>query len=314
MKKKLGLLVLIMVIIVVFCIFISNQLSPSGKEKEKKIKVVATFYPMYIATKNIVSGVDEIELSSLTKNQTGCLHDYQMTTKDMKSLEDADVLIVNGGGMESFIEDIIKAYPDITIINASEGIPLIEEEHEETNAGEKDAKEEEETNAHMWLNIDNYKEQINNIKQGLIQFDKKNSNDYIKNADSYEKKLTDLKSEVELNLSNPVNKKIIIFHDAFAYLAKELGLEVEYAVEMDSDTASLSAGEIATLIDNIKKNNVKVLFTEKQYSDSIAKSIAQETKAKVYVIDSLVTGDSSEDAYINGMKENIKVLKKALFE
>jgi len=74
----------------------------------------------------------------------------------------------------------------------------------------------------------------------------------------------------------------------------------------------LSAGDISEVIDEVKEKQVKVLFTEEQYSTSIADNIASETDANVYIINSLVTGDMDKDSYINGMKQNLEVLKQAL--
>ena len=104
---------------------------------------------------------------------------------------------------------------------------------------------------------------------------------------------------------------MVIFHDSFAYLAKKLGLEVVHTVNIESDT-SLSAGEMKEIIQEINLHDVKVLFSEEQYSDAIPFNIGKETGAKVYVIDSLVTGEEDKDSYIRGMKKNIKTLEEAL--
>lgn len=346
MKKKLLLLILIMVIIIGGGMAITKGIEKKDNVNEDKIKVVTSFYPIYVAAANVVSDMDNIELVNLTENQTGCLHDYQLTTGDMKTLEDADVLVINGGGMESFIEEVVKSYPDITVIEASTGIPLlegVEHDHDHDDAEDdhndgvndvdhddaeddhddevNDVDHEDETdeehdhedyNAHVWLNMNYYLTQIENIKDGLVEYDQENEKYYTNNAKVYEEKITELKEELESTLQNPLNTQVVIFHDAFAYLAQELGIEVVHAVEMDSDT-SLSAGEIAEIIDEINEHNIHLLFTEEQYSDSIAASIADETNAKVYTIDSLVTGSLDKDAYIKGMKHNIEVLKEALY-
>jgi len=101
---------------------------------------------------------------------------------------------------------------------------------------------------------------------------------------------------------------VVIFHDSFAYLAKRLAMKVAFAVELEADT-SLSAGDIATIIDEVKSDGIKSLFTESQYSDSIARQIGEESGAKVTIIDSAVTGDGNKDSYLNSMMSNIKVLR-----
>jgi zinc transport system substrate-binding protein len=88
-------------------------------------------------------------------------------------------------------------------------------------------------------------------------------------------------------------------------------MKVAFTVPLDSDTA-LSAGDIAEIIKAVREDNIKYLFTEQQYNDSIAKQIEAETEAKVYIIDSAVTGDGSKDSYLKAMKNNLTVLKEAL--
>ncbi|BCN29804.1 metal ABC transporter substrate-binding protein [Anaeromicropila herbilytica] len=315
MKNKLVILLLIMFNIVWVSAALTIFLNKDKKEETNELNIVTTFYPIYTIANNLVTGIDHVNLINMTENATGCLHDYQMTTNDMKKLENADILIMNGGGMESFIEDIAKTYPNLRIINASDGIQLIKEakEADEESVKKDDVKESEDYNAHVWLNMDKYQQQIENVKNGLIKLDRKNKSLYEKNAKVYTSKINQLNQELKETLYKPVNDKVIIFHDAFSYLAEELGIEVAYSVEIEADT-SLSAGDIAKVIDEIKRNNIKVLLTEKQYGDAIAKSIANETNAKVYTIDSLVSGKPDKDSYINGMKKNIEVLKKALYE
>ena len=132
MKKKLIFLIVSMILITGIGLVLTSMVSK--EEDSENIKIVTSFYPMYTHTKNI-NGEDllnderaEIEVVNLTSYQTGCLHDYQLTTDDMKKLEDASVLVINGGSMEGFVEEIVKSYPDIEIINASEGISMLASE------------------------------------------------------------------------------------------------------------------------------------------------------------------------------------------
>lgn len=307
--RNKNILVLFMLIVITIAgIVFTNIGIKDVKSNDKKIKIVTSFYPMYIATLNIVSDIDSVELSNLTQPQTGCLHDYQLTPQDMIKLETADVLIINGGGMESFIEDIINKYPDITIINASESIEFLEsEEHNHLYESHK----QEENNAHVWVSITNYIKQIENIQKGLINFDNTNKETYLSNAENYISDLKILNQNMKEQLKDVKNKEVIIFHDSFAYIAQELGLDVKHTVVMESDT-SLSAGEIAEVIDEINEYNIKVLFTEEQYSKQIASSVANETSAKVYVLDSCVSGVSNKNAYIDAMEKNLKILEEAL--
>lgn len=337
MKKKVMILFSIMLVVVLSGMLIS-AITRQNEDKSNKITIVTSFYPMYVLAKNIVGDEPNVEVVNLTEFKSGCLHDYQLTTSDMKKLENADILIMNGGGMESFIENVLEAYPNLPIIDASEGIEyLLSEGHDhedengidvEENAGNdeiniedssnsseyeviEDNHELEEYNAHVWLNMNYYIKQIQTVQEALAEFDPKNAAVYQDNGTTYQAEVNDVKEQMETALAENQNTKIVIFHDSFAYLAQELGLDVVHTVNMDSES-SLSAGEIAEVVDEVNKEQIKILFTEEQYSTSIADNIAKETEASVYVIDSIVSGDMSKDGYISAMKKNLEVLKQAL--
>ena len=80
--------------------------SEEPAQTESEVTVVTSFYPMYIAALNIIGDADAVLLENLSEPQTGCLHDYQLTAADMKLLSTADVFVVNGGGIESFLTDV----------------------------------------------------------------------------------------------------------------------------------------------------------------------------------------------------------------
>lgn len=295
--------------------------SITPKEKESKdIKIVTSFYPMYILSKNVIGDdllgddMSGIEVVNLTSYQTGCLHDYQLTTDDMKKLEDASVLIINGGGMEGFIEEIIKSYPDLDVINASEGISMLEgssHDHDHDHEHEDGHLEHNhEYNAHVWLNMDHYIEQIKNVEQGLMRLDSSNADIYKNNSQEYQEKIRDLQTEYKSSLSKYQGIPIVIFHDAFVYSAKEAGLNVTHVVDIDENTAtSLNAKQVSQIVNIVNDHDVRILLSEEQYSDSVAKTIADETKAEVYVIDTIVRGDEDKDAYLKGMRKNLETLK-----
>ncbi len=334
MKKKLVILSLILFITTGIGVSVTAVCHIGEQEREKKLTIVTSFYPMYIAAINLTEGLDEVEVLNLTENTGGCLHDYQLTTSDMRALEHADLFIINGGGMEGFVENIVKAYPDLIIVDSSDGIKMLENTVEHNHTVEHDHIEGEhsydeelhltenddteyhshgEYNAHMWLSPRLYMQQIENIKNGLCKWNQENSIQYETNAKQYEEKIKKLQIDMENQLFNPKNTEAVIFHDSFAYLAKELGIEIVYAVDMDSDT-SLGAGQVAEIVDEVNLHQIKLLFTEEQFKDMIAKSVSEETGAKVYVMDSLVSGEWDKDAYLNGMEHNIKVLKEALYQ
>lgn len=288
--------------------FLFTKATSNAKETaDDNIKIITSFYPMYIAALNITANAENIELVNLTQPQTGCLHDYQLTPNDMVAFENADIFIINGGGMESFIEDIFNSYPDMDLIDASNNIEMLisdEDSHE-------DGHQHSQYNAHLWMSIPKYMQQLKNIKDGLIKFNPQNRDLYENNYRDYILKLESLNQDMHNKLKDIRNRDIIIFHDSFQYLANEFGLDVKHTVVMEQDT-SLSAGEIAEIVDEIGRYNIKVMFTESQYSKQISSAIANETSAKVYTLDSCVNGIMNRDSYLEAMKRNLKIMEEAL--
>ena len=285
-----------------------NNSAESNKsiESNNKLTIVTSFYPMYISTLNIVKDIPDVEVINMTAPQTGCLHDYSLSTKDLKTLSSADIFVINGAGMESFLDDVIDEYSDLKIIEASNGISLIEDtDHDE---------HEHDVNPHVWVSISKNIEEVSNIAKELSAFDPNHASEYEANADAYIAKLENLRTEMHAALDNVNNKDIITFHEAFPYFAEEFNLNIAGVIEVEPDSEP-SAKEVENIISIINEKNIKALFTEPQYSSKIADTIAKETGASIYTLDPIVTGDANENAYddyIVKMQENLNTLKEAL--
>ena len=275
--------------------------SNNSIESNNKLTIVTSFYPMYISTLNIVKDIPDVEVINMTAPQTGCLHDYSLSTKDLKTLSSADIFVINGAGMESFLDDVIDEYSDLKIIEASNGISLIEDtDHDE---------HEHDVNPHVWVSISKNIEEVSNIAKELSAFDPNHASEYEANADAYIAKLENLRTEMHAALDNVNNKDIITFHEAFPYFAEEFNLNIAGVIEVEPDSEP-SAKEVENIISIINEKNIKALFTEPQYSSKIADTIAKETGASIYTLDPIVTGDAND--YIVKMQENLNTLKEAL--
>jgi zinc transport system substrate-binding protein len=268
-----------------------------AKETPRRLTVVTSFYPMYIMTANIVKDVPGVELASLAPPFSGCLHDYQMTPQDMKTLSRADVLVANGAGMESFLVKVTSQNPKLTVIDASRGIDLI------VYHGTP--------NPHLFAGISGAMAQVRNIAAGMGKTDPDHAKQYQDNAGAYLARLDSLKSRMYMALKDIKNRDIITFHEAFPYFALEFGLNILAVIEREPGTEP-SAGELARTIGIIRKNKVQVIFAEPQYPAKSAEAIARETGAKVYTLDPAVTGPMEPDAYLKAMEKNLEVLKEAL--
>lgn len=283
---------------------------PDGDE----INIVTSFYPMYIFTKNIAKDIDGVNVVNMAEPQTGCLHDYQMTPADMKTVEKADIMVINGAGMEAFIEKIINARPNLKIVEASKGLELIEQDGHDHNTDEGSGHEEEHdhnVNAHIWVSISGAIDEVKNIGEQLAVADPDNAEKYESNTNEYVKKLEAQKEKMANALKDIKNRNIVTFHEAFPYFAKEFNLNIIEVIEID-DESKTSAGVLADSIKKIKESNVKALFAEPKYSSNIIKTVEKETGIKVYELDPVVTGSEDMDAYIKAMDNNLQVLVEAL--
>lgn len=291
---------------------------PAAANKEEEcLKIVTSFYPMYIAAKNVVGDVSGVELSNLTEPQTGCLHDYQLTPQDLILLSDADVFVINGGGIESFLDDVTANYPELQIVTASEGIPYLGTAHETDGHDHEhyhgDGHDHGDINAHVWMDVSRYMQEVETIAEALETVDPVHGEQYHKNAHAYMDELEALEQKLQELKGLAVDKKAVIFHDAFAYFAEAFDLEVAGVIAMDGET-SFSANQVSEIVHLIKQEQIDMLFTEEQYGTKLADVVSRETNANVYVLDSLVTGEADADSYLNGMYQNLEVLRKAFGE
>ena len=293
MKRVLTVLLVICTFVLVGC--------NNGKGTDGKFRIVTSFYPMYLHAINLTKGIDDVEVVNLTAPQTGCLHDYQITTEDMKTLASGDVFVANGFGMESFLDKATEV-SDLKVIDLSKNIAVIPIE---TNG---------EVNPHVWLSVEYTKRQVIELCNRLSEYDPDHSIEYKKNALDYVTRLDDLSERMHDQLDLLPNKDIVTFHEAFPYLAEEFDFNVVAVVEREPGTEP-TPKELAETIDKLNTLPVKVIFTEPQYSPSAAQTIANETGAKIYTLDPIVTGEAvptNADDYINKMRENMITLKAAL--
>ena len=296
--KMLSLLLLVLSVALVGC---GGADKPAEKKTAEPFRIVTSFYPMYVATINITDGVDGVEVYNMTKPQTGCLHDYQLMTEDMKTLEKADAFVINGAGMEDFMDKVTEQQKKLKVIDASRGIELIHDD-------------EEGDNPHVWLSVTDAITQVRNIVDQLKEADPAHAAAYEKNAVAYIEKLSSLKSEMHAALDNVPHKDIVTFHEAFPYFAKEFNLNIIGVVEREPGTEPTPT-ELQETIEQVNALPTKVLFTEPQYSPAAAETIARETGAKIYTLDPVVTGEATpaaKNAYIDTMKKNMKTLQEAL--
>lgn len=272
---------------------------PAGAaEGGRPFRILTSFYPVYLAVLNVAGDVPGVQVTNLTRFITGCLHDYQLMPADMVSLARADLLVVNGAGMESFLDKAVSRFPKLTILNASEGLDLLRD-------GEGHA------NAHVWVSVSLAMRQVEAIAGGLALADPVHAEAYRHNAAAYLEKLDRLRGRMKEGLRDIQRREIITFHEAFPYFAREFGLKVVAVIDREPGSEP-GARELADTIGVVRRQGVKVLFVEPQYPSASARTVAREAGAEVYTLDSVVTGPARADAYLEIMERNLKVLQQAL--
>lgn len=303
-------------------------------EADDMLTVVTSFYPMYIATLNIVDGVKGVRLENLSEPQTGCLHDFQLTPEDMKLLSTADVFVINGGGIESFMSDVAKAYPKLDVVEACEDVALLSDDesdsdhdHDHDADAESDSDHEHDheadtesdsahdhdhgdENAHAWMSVPRYRTMVKTIASHLAQKDEAHAEEYYANAEKYDAKLAKLEKEQDSLKSLTDGQNIVIFHEAYAYVADDFSMNACYLLDLDEER-SVSAGEIKQVISAIKDDGVSVILAEELYGKSMGDTVSRETDVHVVYIDPLNRGEYDKDSYLDGMEQNIELIKDA---
>lgn len=295
MRNKYRFTAALLSVVAALAVFFTVLCKDGGmQEDDTQITVVTSFYPMYIAALNVVGECENIQLQNLSEPQTGCLHDFQLTPEDMKLLSAADVFIVNGGGIETFLQDVAEQFPGLVIVDASEDIELLGE------------------NAHAWMSVPDYRRQVSAIAEGLAAEASDREDELRANAAAYDAKLAALEERQQSLREAAAGAKVVSFHEAYEYVAKDYGLDVVYTLNLDEER-QVSAGETADVARAIEENDISVVLAEELYGSDMGKTIERETGASVYYLDTLVRGTYDADYYIDEMQRNIDTLAE-IFE
>ncbi len=274
--------------------FILFKKQNSGADaKDDELVVVTSFYPMYIAALNICDGAEGVVVENLSQPTTGCLHDYQLTTEDMKLLSTADVFIVNGGGIESFLAEVAEEYPNLIVIDACDGIELTDD------------------NAHVWMSVEKHMQQVQNIADELAEADAANTARYADNCSEYILQLEELQLQIEELKSTLSGTNVILFQESFAYLAEDLDLNVVATIDLDEER-QVSAGEVADVLAAIENEGVGLIISDETYGVDLAETVAAQSGVQVLYLDNLVSGEYAMESYVSGMRGNLSNLKEYL--
>lgn len=295
-----------------------NDSSKNNSTAKGNVNYVASFYPMYILTLNLTKDIDNVTVSCMADMNFGCIHDYTMKTDDLKNIEKATAFIENGFNLEPFNDKIEKAYPNMKLVKASDGISVENygyDKHDD-NADVEDDDDDDDccgstngVNPHLWTDVNLYIEQVKNVAKQLKEIDPDNADKYNKNCDDYTAKLEEIKTDVENAKTALKGKKVLVLDETLPNLCHSLDIKYDF-VETDHEQESFSAAQLNKIIADMKADNSTAILIAKGSDDSNAKMIAKETNAEIYQMNTCMTGEKNVDEYITDMKENITTLSK----
>ncbi|HZJ76988.1 MAG TPA: zinc ABC transporter substrate-binding protein [Oscillospiraceae bacterium] len=283
------------------------------KKEGKRLDVYASFYPYYDFAKKI--GGESVDVHIIIPSGTEP-HSFEPSAKVVAQLEEADVFIYNGAYMEPWIDKVLNLLEgkDIYLVEAGKSVELIsysgdpgDESSGEHHHGEYDP--------HIWVDPVNVIYISEKIKDTFISADNKNKDIYEENFNVFREELQNLDRAFKEGLKDAAERKIIVSHSAFGYLAKRYNLE-QIAVAGISPHAEPSPKRLAELVKVARDNDMDHIFLEALASVKTAEILAEEANLEVltlYIVEGLTTEQQNEgEDYISLMYKNVKTLKKAL--
>lgn len=318
----------------------------SQKPKGDGLKIVTSTYILRDLAQEIAG--DKAEVTCLIPKGQG-VHGFEPSPKDINGLNDADLFIYNGAGLESFTDSLKDTLNgDVSLVEASKGIELLagghHHHHDEDEATEHDhdhdnhnhnhnnnhdnnhnnhnhnndnheheAADHEHDHGgmdpHVWMSPDNAEEMAENIYEAMAAKDPDNADFYKANYEKLAGQFEALDESFEKVLDNVKHKDIVVSHEAYGYLAKEFGLN-QIPIEGINSESEPDPKAMKDIIDLMKAKGIKTVFTEPEEDDKIAQTIAAETGAEVKQLDPMEY--ESDKNYFERMESNLKILESAL--
>lgn len=275
-----------------------------------KTRIVASFYPVYIAALNLADGVEGVEVVSLTGPTTGCLHDYQLSPDNRITLSGASVLAVNGAGAESFLDGVLAQSPDLPVVDTSAGVPLIESgEHHEHEGHDHSEQEEVFYNEHIWTSPERYRRQVENLRDGLCRHDPAHAKQYEENAAAYIRQIEVIGGRLKAAAASLPFKTCVTFHDSLSYMAADWGLTVAASLSIGEESG-VSAADLAQAEQQAKAAGQILLLYDSQYPVEYAYVGASARESRVLALRTGVSGDPVPSAWLDAMTYNLSLLEE----
>ncbi|OFW60146.1 MAG: hypothetical protein A2W01_11750 [Candidatus Solincola sediminis] len=279
----------------------------AGSHSDGRIKIATDIFPIADFCRNV--GGDLVEVESMVPAGSNP-HTYEITTRQMRYLSEADMLVVNGLELAPWVDDVFESVynPDLVEVVAGEAVP--------TNQlmAEQEEGDSEVYDPHVWLDPILAVYMIDSIRDGLAATDPKHESSYRRNAEDYITQLLDLDVLIADMIAQFSSKKFIAFHPSWTYFARRYGLDQVGVIE-EQPGKEPSAGWIAGLIDATRNEGVRAVFSEPQFSSRAAEAIAEEAGPGVALKMLDPMGDPANpqmNSYMAFMKHDVEVMREAL--
>ena len=281
-----------------------------------QLKIVSTIFPGYDFARTIAGDNANITMLIYPGSE---IHSFEPSPQDIINIQDSDVFIYVGGESEAWVEKIIANLDTnrTKIVRMMDAVDLVKEELVEGMEPEHEDEDEAEYDEHVWTSPLNAIKIVESIRDALVNADPQNANYYQTATADYTKQLAQLDSDIRTMLSNTAHHTLI-FGDRFPlrYFVEEYNLQYYAAFPGCSDQTEASTATLAFLINKIKSENIKYIFTIELSNQAVARTIAAETGTEILEFHSLHNISKSDfdsgKTYLQIMYQNLTNLKRAL--
>ena len=264
------------------------------------LKIGVTLHPYYSWTKNVVGDLPGYEVRSILPGEIDA-GDYQPRPDDIKKLADLDAIVVNGIGHDDFIMPMLKASGNkkVVIIRPNDTTPQIHAAHGTS------------VNSHTFISFTNAIQQTYAIQRALAALRPADAVALQRNAGEYARRLRLIKSKAALQLAEAKVTRVVTVHDGYGYLLQEFGLEVAGVVQ-PAHGLTPSAAELRDMVNLLKREKIRVVFSEETFPQPMLKVLQDEAGVKVYIITHIASGAYTADKFEKEMQRNVDTMIRAL--
>ena len=312
MKRQTGAIALLLAGILMVSAAVTYVTMPTPNEETDEFRVVAGFYPMYTAALAVVGDTEGVSVSCLTTPTAGCMHEYQLSPDERAVLNSADVLVLSGGGAESFLDNALTTLPSLPVLTTSGEVAWLNDCTEHDHEHDHDHSSTS-VNEHCWVSPVQYAKQIEALRDGLCALDPDRAEQYRRNAAAYLQKIHAVADRAAALPLSQVAQTTVLFHDSMAYVADWLGLPVS-AVLTVGEESGVSAADLADAADRIRSKRVLFLHDSQYPADTYFLHLATaDSKSVSWNIAVMpMNGVRDADTWLAAMEQNLNALQEVL--